>query len=91
MGAVKMTWKRQVTFPRDVCRKFGLAPGDRLIVRDAKVDGEQVVLLKKESPARTDPGPSVFGSLKKYAVGKSHSMADIRKSIAKGMRRRFEA
>ena len=76
---IKLTSKRQATFPVDLCAELGLRAGDELTVERREVHGESAWLLR---PARADT--SWVGSLKLYAKGKSHRMSAIRTSIAKG-------
>ena len=80
MSTIKITAKRQATFPVAVCRELGVSPGDELSVEKRLVDGKNVWVLAP--PARS---LSWIGAAKKYAIGKSHDMADIRKSIGRGL------
>jgi len=60
-----------------VCEDMNVKPGDRLELVERILDGERVWLLKPmehETPW--------FGSLRRYAHGKSHRMTDIRESVA---------
>lgn len=86
MSKIKLTSKRQATFPSKVCRELGVVPGDVLELRAAEVDGENVWLLK---PA-AKPRYKWIGSLQRYAgnAGGDHSMEAIRKSVAKGRSKR---
>ena len=53
MSKIKLTAKRQATFPSMVCQELGVAPGDELELKPAKVGGENVwVLSQFQSPAR---------------------------------------
>jgi len=78
MAAIRLTSKRQATFPRAVCEEMHLKPGDSLVIETRIVDGERVWVLRPERP----PDTSWFGSLRRYARGKTHGMDAIRKSIA---------
>ena len=82
MSNIKLSSKRQVTFPSKVCQELGVVPGDEIELRAAEVNGENVWLLK---PA-AKPRYKWIGSLKRYAgnAGGDHSMKAIRKSVAKG-------
>ena len=80
---IKLTSKRQATFPRAVCDQMGIASGDGLRVEKRIVDGEAVWVLR---PVNRDT--SWLGSLRKFAEGKSHRMASVRASIAKGLKRK---
>lgn len=86
MSKIKLTAKRQATFPSKVCRELGVAPGDELELKPAKVRGESVWVLKPASKSRS----KWIGSLNRYAgnAGKDHSMESIRKSVAQGRLKR---
>ena len=83
MSTIRLTSKRQATFPRAVCEEMDLKPGDTLDVEARVVDGERVWVLRPEPRADT----SWFGCLRRYARGKRHSMSAIRKSIAEARKR----
>lgn len=83
MAAIRMTAKRQATFPRAVCEEMHLKPGDTLTVEPGVVDGERVWVLRPQQA----PDTSWFGSLARYARGKPHSMSAIRKSMAEARKR----
>lgn len=80
MSKIKLTSKRQATFPSTVCQELGVAPGDELELKPAKVGGENVWVLKPASKPRS----KWIGSLKGYArnAGGDHSMESIRRSVA---------
>ena len=80
MSTIKITAKRQATFPASMCRELGVHPGDSLRVEKRRLEGRPVWVLLPDVPSM-----SWFGAAKKYAEGKSHDMADIRKSIGKGL------
>ncbi|MEP6821020.1 MAG: AbrB/MazE/SpoVT family DNA-binding domain-containing protein [Chthoniobacterales bacterium] len=63
MPTIKMTAKRQATFPSDVCAALGVKPGDRIALEEQTLEGERVWVLK---PVRTENRPWLF-SLAKYA------------------------
>jgi len=78
---VKMTAKRQVTFPAAVCETLAVYPGDTLVLRDAQVNGRRVWTLEAESPA---PRSSWLGSLRTFAERKtSHEISEIRATVAR--------
>ena len=80
MLKVKVSSKRQVTFPKQVCESLGIQSGDEILLdRDVK-SNQEVWYLK---PAREETR-SWLGSLRKYARNKDHNMDAIRDSIAKG-------
>ena len=76
---VKLTSKRQATFPVRLCQELGVAPGDDLILERKKIDGEITWLLRPRKKMES----KWFGGLKKYAAGKSHDMESIRSSFGK--------
>ena len=80
-ATVRLTSKRQVTFPAEVCENLGIKPGDELELIPRTEGGERFwVLQKRESPSRP-----WLGSLKAYAKNaQDHSMEGIRESIRKG-------
>jgi len=83
LATIKLTSKRQATFPRAVCKEMDVKPGDALTLEQRVVDGERVWILRPE--ARSDA--EWFGCLRSYARGKPHGMAAIRKSIREARKR----
>ncbi len=75
---IKVSSKRQVTFPSHVCESLGIYPGDQIRL-DRKVENnrEVWVLVPEKTPIRP-----WFGNLRKYAERKPHDMEHIRNSIA---------
>lgn len=63
MSVIKLTSKRQATFPAEVCRKMGVGPGDSLILEPIERGAETLWLLKPAKGRR----PSWFGRLKGHA------------------------
>ncbi len=84
MATITLTAKRQATLPKEVCEELHIEPGDRLVVERQVIGGESVWVLR---PGKVDWSwmGSVPVSKKKAA---SHDMDDIRKSIARGRKRR---
>jgi bifunctional DNA-binding transcriptional regulator/antitoxin component of YhaV-PrlF toxin-antitoxin module len=80
MSTIKITTKRQATLPVELCRELGVQPGDELRIEKKLIRGKRVWTLQPDSPP-----DSWFGSLRKYARGKSHSRESIRRSIGKGL------
>ena len=68
MTTIKITAKRQATFPSEVCDALGVKPGDRIALEEQRRKGERVWLLK---PVRA-PKRSWLFSLAKYAKNASH-------------------
>ena len=77
MPTIKLSSKRQATFPRAVCEELDLRPGDTVDLEPRDIDGARVWVLRPHHR----PGTRWFGSLRRYAQGKPHGMAAIRKSI----------
>jgi len=82
MPAIKLTSKRQATFPVEVCRELNLRPGDLIRLERRVVRGAVLWCLR---PGSIDW--SWVGAARKYAGGKSHRWSDIEKSISKGVAR----
>ncbi|MCK5070907.1 MAG: hypothetical protein KAR01_10205 [Desulfocapsa sp.] len=76
---VKLTSKRQATFPVQLCQDLGVTAGDDLILERKKIDGEIAWLLKPRKKTES----KWFGGLQKYSAGKDHDMESIRCSIGK--------
>lgn len=78
---LKMTAKRQVTFPASVCETLAVYPGDTLVLRSGQSDGRRVWTIEAEP--RPD-GARWLGALRPYAERKaSHAMPDIRAAVAR--------
>ncbi len=78
---IRLTSKRQATFPSDLCDSLGLIPGDRLELVPRIEDGEKVWMLK----VHKRPDRPWVGGLKKYGEAVAdHSMDAIRHSIREG-------
>ncbi len=80
MSKIKITSKRQATLPVDLCREMGIKPGDEISVEKRIVEGQRLWTLSPKSQSY-----DWFGSLKAFAQNKSHDLADIRRSIGKGV------
>jgi len=59
---VKLTSKRQATFPAELCRELGLQPGDTVDLESRVDDGRKIWVLKRAAGAAR---PWV-GTLKNY-------------------------
>lgn len=78
---LKMTAKRQVTFPAAVCETLAVYPGDTLVLRDRQADGRRVWMIETEPQLARQ---SWMGALRPYAIRKtSHAMSDIRAAVAR--------
>ena len=62
MQTIKITAKRQATFPAQLCEEMGIQPGDKIELIPSTRKGKRVWALK---PVRTAT-PSYFGMLRKY-------------------------
>ena len=80
MLKIKLTSKRQATFPVRVCESLGVSPGDDIFL-DSR-EGENGLIVWQLKTARTKRRPWL-GALRKYAQDKDHSMESIRSSIGK--------
>ena len=83
MPSLKITTKRQATFPVETCDALRIGPGDIVDVEPRVIDDEQVWILR---PRRT-PDRSWIGSLRDQARAQDHSMESIRRSIAEGRKK----
>lgn len=80
MLKIKLSTKRQATFPKSVCEALGLEPGDEImLVHNGEGAEESWTLRPSKGRAR-----AWLHQLKPYAQGKDHSMESVRASIAKG-------
>ena len=83
MKTIRLTSKRQATFPRELCEEMNLEPGDAILVGAKVEDGERVWILR---PAK-DAHRGWFAALHRYAEGKRHDMESVRESTRKARRR----
>ena len=79
ISTIKLTSKRQATFPAGLCRELGVKPGDELKLERRAIDGHDAWFLSRPV---ANPAPW-FGSLRAYAKGKTHDMESIRACIAR--------
>ena len=82
MQALKMTSKRQVTFPVKVCEELKIRIGESILIDKREIDGSPAWVLM---PTKQED-KVWFGAFKEYAKGKSDELSDIRDSIG---RKRF--
>jgi bifunctional DNA-binding transcriptional regulator/antitoxin component of YhaV-PrlF toxin-antitoxin module len=82
MATIRLTAKRQATLPRELCDELRVRAGDSLLV-DARVVGGERVWILKPAPAAE---PRWFARLRRYAKGKRHDLAAIRRSVEKARR-----
>ena len=81
---IKLTSKRQATFPAQLCRELGVKAGEELILERKKIEGDVVWIIKPKKRVNT----KWFSGLKKYAQDKNHDMESIRSSIGKNLGKR---
>jgi len=74
---IKLTSKRQATFPVQFCRELGVEPGDDLILERKKIGKTFVWIIKPKKNIDC----SWFAALNKYAKDKDHNMKAIRTSV----------
>jgi bifunctional DNA-binding transcriptional regulator/antitoxin component of YhaV-PrlF toxin-antitoxin module len=79
--SIKLTSKRQATFPELLCRELGIHPGDRIILERKLIDEEAVWVIQPRSRS----SHSWFGRLSRYAENNDHDMDTIRNSIGRGL------
>lgn len=84
MRTMRMTSKRQVTLPSQVCEDLGVGAGDTLVLERGKSGGEEAWLIR---PVRKRRRECWYGALHDYAAGKAHDMASVRDSIGKASRK----
>ena len=78
MASVKLTSKRQATFPVKLCEELRLSPGDEIEIEKELINGKPGWVLRKKQPDL-----SWIGSLNKYTKGKSNGWQTIKKEIVK--------
>jgi len=74
-----ITSTRQATLPAALCEEIGLRPGSWVVLQRRVLDGETVWVLRSRKPDW-----SWIGAARRYAKGKSHRWADVKRSIARG-------
>ena len=83
MAALKITSKRQATFPLEACAALRINPGDVIEIESRMLDGEEVWLLRPQK----QPERRWLGCLAAKSNVSEHSMDRIRESIAGGRKR----
>lgn len=78
MLKIKMSAKRQATFPKQVCDSLGVQPGEDLLL-DRRMENDREVWVLK--PAKEVARPWL-GCLREYASGKEHNLDRIRESVS---------
>ncbi|MBN2293070.1 MAG: AbrB/MazE/SpoVT family DNA-binding domain-containing protein [Pirellulales bacterium] len=88
MTTIKITSKRQATLPKALCDDMQVQPGDSLVVERRQIENEDAWVIRPV-PRLSDSdfcGLTWIGSLKRYAIGKLHDMASVRRSIEEARR-----
>ena len=85
MLRLRLTAKRQATFPVETCRSLGLQPGDTIELEPGETDGEKIWILRSR-PARTRVWFGCLGA--KANKVEDHSLEAIRASIASARKRK---
>ena len=78
---LKLTSKRQATFPAALCEELGVQPGDELKLERLILNGEAAWVIQTQEK----PGTPWFGALRDYAAGKPHDMQSVRTAIGHGV------
>ncbi len=88
MSMIKLTSKRQATFPVDVCKQLGVGPGDSLLIEAIGEGSERQWILKPAKQSR----PAWLGSLKSYAPNAAvpWSREQHGEAVAKAMTKRLK-
>ena len=85
-NTIKLTAKRQATFPKELCDDMDLKPGDTIRLDKRTIDGETLYCIQ---PMKKDDNRREWaGSLYAFTKDKSHHMEDIRKSIGAAIGRK---
>ena len=80
MPTIKLTSKRQATFPAALLKHLGLQPGDEIDLKFKSFGKEKVWVLQPKSSSL-----SWYGSLKKYARNKDYKARDFRDKAGKAI------
>ena len=83
MPSLKITAKRQATFPLETCEALRIGPGDIVDIEPRMIGGVRVWVLRP----RPAPDRSWVGGLNGQIKSVDHSMESIRRSIAAGRRK----
>jgi len=81
MQSIRLTSKRQATFPVQLCQELGIKPGDDLILERKNIKGDIAWTLKPKKSVES----KWFAVLKKYAKNKDHNLESIRITIGKAI------
>jgi bifunctional DNA-binding transcriptional regulator/antitoxin component of YhaV-PrlF toxin-antitoxin module len=76
---LKITAKRQATFPKETCDALRIAPGDVIDLERREEHGESLWVLRPKKPM---PRKWIARLANRVKPGTDHSIQAIRKSIA---------
>jgi len=65
MSTIRLTAKRQATFPKALCEELNVQPGDSLVVQRSSIEGEDVWVLR---PADRSIAEVCSGQEARYAL-----------------------
>lgn len=86
MPQIKLTSKRQATFPQEACDALRIGPGDVIDLEPGIVGGQRVYILRPKVIER--PWLGILRDKAKPVT--DHSMDAVRASIAEGRKRTGE-
>lgn len=86
MPSIKLTSKRQATFPQEACDALRVGPGDVIEMEPGVVDGQNVYILRPKASER--PWLGILRDKAKPVT--DYSMDAVRASIAEGRKRTGE-
>lgn len=81
MPTLKLTSKRQATFPKETCEALRLNPGDVINLEQRDENGETIWILRPKATPQRRWLRQFASHAKKVS---DHSMDAVRKSIAEG-------
>ena len=76
MGTIRLTSKRQATFPKALCEELGVAAGDTLRLERVSLGVETVWVLRLDQPDW-----SWVGAARSWAAGRDHEWDAVEASI----------
>lgn len=80
MSTIRITAKRQATFPKALCEEMGVGPGDVLRLERLTVGDETVWVLRPDRPDW-----SWLGAAQPWAAGKDHDWEAVDSSIRRAL------
>lgn len=86
MLKIKMSARRQATFPKQLCDSLGVQAGEHLLLDRRVESGRELWVL---TPAKKVSRPWL-GSLRAYASGEDHDLDKIRASVFRSRGAEFQ-